>query len=223
MASGVYEILNTANGKRYIGSAADFGRRWSAHQSLLSSGKHHSRHLQSAWNKHGAAAFSFRPILTCAPTKQMLEFYEQQLLDKAKPEYNILPTAGSQLGAKRVPGFQVGRVQSVATRSKISAARAGMKCPGVGAANAVRIVSAETRAKMSAAHKGRKQSPEHVAARAAALRGNTNSLGSTRSADAVEKSAAAHRGKKRTPEQRANISKGRRESYARSQASTVTL
>ena len=91
--SGIYEILNTANGKRYIGQAVNFAKRWKKHLTELRGGRHHSRHLQSAWNKHGETTFRFLPILTCA--KSMLSFYEQQLLDKAKPEYNIQPIAGS--------------------------------------------------------------------------------------------------------------------------------
>lgn len=94
--SGIYEIVNTVNGKRYIGSAKKFKIRWSKHVSALRLCKHHSRHLQAAWNKYGEAAFKFLPILTCQPS--MLLFYEQQLLDKVKPEYNIAPTAGNTLG-----------------------------------------------------------------------------------------------------------------------------
>lgn len=63
--SGIYEIVNTVNGKRYIGSAKKFKIRWSKHVSALRLCKHHSRHLQAAWNKYGEAAFKFLPILTC--------------------------------------------------------------------------------------------------------------------------------------------------------------
>ena len=54
--SGIYEILNTANGKRYIGSAVHFARRWYLHCWKLNRGEHHSAKLQNAWNKHGAGA-----------------------------------------------------------------------------------------------------------------------------------------------------------------------
>lgn len=165
MRTGVYEILNTANGKRYVGSAKHFARRWTAHRNHLLHGTHHSPHLQAAWNKYGEASFRFLPILTCQPS--MLLFYEQQLLDKVKPEYNILPIAGSHLGAKRKPGFQVGRVQTVETRAKLSAARVGTRSPAVADANRTRVVSDESRQKMSDARKGKPQTPEHVAKRAA--------------------------------------------------------
>jgi predicted GIY-YIG superfamily endonuclease len=35
---GIYEIANRVNGKRYIGSAAFFNKRWSQHRGLLRRG-----------------------------------------------------------------------------------------------------------------------------------------------------------------------------------------
>lgn len=114
-ASGCYEILNTVNGKRYIGSTMNLKKRWTEHRKILRGGRHNNQILQRAWNKYGEDAFKFLPILTCAPTKQMLMFYEQQLLDKVNPEYNILTTAGTCLGAKR----------SDASRKRMSEAHIG--------------------------------------------------------------------------------------------------
>src|SRR5574340_833239 len=99
MTTGVYEILNRENGKRYIGSALNLNRRIGRHRGDLRRGEHHSQKLQRAWNKHGEQAFVFKEILTCQPS--MLLFYEQQLLDKAQPEYNIGAIAGAaMLGRK---------------------------------------------------------------------------------------------------------------------------
>lgn len=50
-SSGIYEIVNTINGKRYVGSAVSLKRRWVDHRRDLRAGKHHSRHLQNAWAK----------------------------------------------------------------------------------------------------------------------------------------------------------------------------
>ena len=86
--SGIYEILNTVNGKRYIGSAVYIVGRFARHRMHLRRGTHHSVHLQRAWNKHGEEAFEFRPILFC--TKDMLLYYEQLAIDAFKPLYNIL-------------------------------------------------------------------------------------------------------------------------------------
>ena len=209
MTSGVYEILNTTNGNRYIGSAKCFARRWTAHRNHLIKGTHHSRHLQSAWNKYGEESFKFKPILTCAPTKQMLLFYEQQLLDKVKPEYNILTIAGSHLGSKRAPGFQIGRRQSAETRKKISDGRTGIKCESVAEANRARVVSDTTRAKMSAARKGKSQSPEHVAKRAAAQVGKSLSL------EHRAKLSAARTGMTPSSETRAKMSASQKARFAK--------
>ena len=100
-ASGVYEIANLVNGKRYIGSATNFRGRWNVHRSDLRKGKHHSKKLQHAWNKYGAEAFRFGPLLLCS--KPNLIFFEQRCLDGLRPEYNIATVAGSILGMKLSP------------------------------------------------------------------------------------------------------------------------
>ena len=64
-ASGVYEIVNQRNGKRYIGSAQRFGPRWAQHLRRLRKGNHHSWKLQKDFNGFGEAAFRFTPLLVC--------------------------------------------------------------------------------------------------------------------------------------------------------------
>jgi group I intron endonuclease len=191
--SGVYEIVNSVNGKRYVGSAVNFRLRFRTHLSLLRSGKHHSRKLQSAWKKHGEAAFVFRPILVCAPAQVVL--YEQIAMDALLPEYNICKVAGSAIGlrwteeareAARVRNalsnpFK-GRTHSPEARALIAAAKMGnvatkgkrrsaeaVEKTAAGHRGAKR--SAETRARIAAAALGRKRTPESVEAGAAKLRG----------------------------------------------------
>ena len=160
--SGIYEIVNTVNGKRYIGSANKLKLRQWQHVNSLKRNKHHSIKLQRAWNKYGEAAFKFLPILTCQPS--MLLFYEQQLLDKVRPEYNIAPTAGSSRGIKRGP-------LSPEHKAKISEGGKGLKR------------SEETRKRMSEAQKGnkksqgRKPSAEALAAQSVRSKGNKYGLG----------------------------------------------
>ena len=89
--SGCYEIVNTTNGHRYIGSSVDIKARWRAHLSALRSGSHRSTYLQRAWDKYGEAAFIFKPLLYC--DLKMTLLYEQILLDGLKPEYNIATCA----------------------------------------------------------------------------------------------------------------------------------
>jgi group I intron endonuclease len=96
--SGIYQITNTINGKRYIGSSVDFQKRWTLHARRLDKNIHHCHHLQAAWNKYGADCFEFAIIERCEKCELLTR--EQYYLDTLKPEYNISPTAGSRLGVK---------------------------------------------------------------------------------------------------------------------------
>ncbi len=99
--SGIYQIINKVNGKRYIGSAVNIKTRWSQHISDLRKKKHHSRQLQNSWNKYGENNFVFSVLLYCS--KKSLIYNEQIMLDKyqsANPSfgYNMRPIAESNLG-----------------------------------------------------------------------------------------------------------------------------
>lgn len=96
--TGVYAIINTYNGKSYIGSSVDLESRFQRHRRDLRNGRHPNRHLQRAWNKYGAGVFMFKVLAQCHPGK--LIDTEQFYIDRYKPEYNISPTAGSVLGLK---------------------------------------------------------------------------------------------------------------------------
>lgn len=181
MSSGIYEIVNTVNGKRYIGQSADIPRRWSEHRRCLRRGCSRHLPLQSSWNMHGEAAFAFNILVLCDP--ENLTPLEQQWFDSLKPEYNICPAAGSRLRVRA----------SDETRAKMSVARLGKK------------QSPEHAEKKAAAIRGTKygpQSREHVEKRLAAQRGRKQSPAS------IEKRADKLRGKKRTQEQRENIRNG---------------
>lgn len=103
--SGVYEIRNTLNNKRYIGSSINIYRRWRDHKRMLNLSVHPNKHLQSAWNKYGEKHFVFKILETCEPIKDTILFLEQKYLD-LKPEYNNSPTAGSNLGWKPTEEFR---------------------------------------------------------------------------------------------------------------------
>jgi group I intron endonuclease len=66
---GIYGIFNKKNGKRYIGQATDFIKRKSDHLTLLRHGKHHSPHLQAAYDKYGEQSFEIRLIENCTIDK----------------------------------------------------------------------------------------------------------------------------------------------------------
>lgn len=93
MPAAVYEIINTASQKRYIGSSKNYTRRFSGHKAALKSNTHPNKHLQSAWNKYGENAFTFKLLLICSP--ELMRFYEQRGIDVLKPEYNQSKSAYS--------------------------------------------------------------------------------------------------------------------------------
>lgn len=150
--SGIYLIINTANGKVYVGQAVNLAKRKRNHFSALKLGKHRNKHLQAAYNQYGGEAFVFEVVqeFTDAPDKQdlakSLARLEQHWIDfyqSTNPEYgyNMCPSAGSSLGYKH----------SAETRAKVAAAGRG------------RVSSPDTRAKISAAHKGKRLSSAHRA------------------------------------------------------------
>ncbi len=105
--TGVYCILNTVTGKRYVGSAAkSIKQRWAVHRSELKLRRHHSIRLQNSWNLRGAHAFEFTVLCSCSPEwcLAMEQFYINKY-QSSLPSlgYNINPTAGSALGVKMTP------------------------------------------------------------------------------------------------------------------------
>lgn len=186
MTSGIYEILNTVNGKRYIGHTSNFKARFKCHRGQLRGGRHHSAYLQAAWNKYGESAFVFTPLFECLPDE--LVAYEQAAMDYLKPEYNIAVSAvASALGLKRRPF-------TAEHRAKLAAANVGKK------------QSAEVVAKRAATLRGRKFTPEHCAA---ISRGKMGNIVKPFSAQGRLNMGKAHLGKKRPPEWCDAISKGR--------------
>jgi group I intron endonuclease len=173
VVSGIYEILNTANGKRYIGQAVDFVKRWRLHTIQLHKGVHHSKHLQSAWNLYGESAFKFHELGRCAP--EHLTFFEQAWMDARKPEYNLAPAAGSVLGIKRSPETRAKMSKACMGNKKLL----GKKLPAVhraniGKGNTGKFLPLAVRVKISKARTGIKQGPhsaEHRAKIGAANRG----------------------------------------------------
>lgn len=140
MKSGIYAIRNLTNQKVYVGSAINYENRWKKHKNSLLNGKHHSRHLQSSWDKYGKDNFIFE-ILEIVLEKELLIEAEQKWIDHYKSfdkkfGYNISPTAGSCLGVKhskemreRVSRAAKGRKLSDEAKKNISKAKMGEKNP----------------------------------------------------------------------------------------------
>ena len=101
LITGVYEIKNIVDGRRYVGSAINIFRRWQKHKDPLRKNKHYNLKLQRAWNKYGESSFVFSVLLWCS--KENLIRYEQLCIDGLNTYhdgYNAAPLAGSCLGAK---------------------------------------------------------------------------------------------------------------------------
>ena len=171
MASGIYQIRNLINGKRYIGSAVNFGKRWRNHKCLLRTGAHKNAHLQAAWNKHGEGSFVFEVLLECE-VEELIE-YEQLCLEEECPEYNICKVAGSSLGRMHTEETKKklsARKVSEEARKKISEANKGHVAWNKGQktseevkqklSDAARNRSAETKRKLSEGRKGKPHTEE---------------------------------------------------------------
>lgn len=103
--SGIYQLLNAANGKVYIGSAVDLMKRVLHHRQELRDNEHRNPKLQRAWRKYSEAAFEAR-VIEFVPNKADLIEREQYWIDlaqSAKNGYNCAPQAGSQLGYRYTP------------------------------------------------------------------------------------------------------------------------
>jgi len=112
--SGIYQIRNTLNGRKYIGSAVNILRRFNEHKKHLRTGHHDNIHLQRAWDKYGEMAFVFE-IIEFVENKQLLCEREQHWIDVTVDRYNIDLLAYSKLGTK----------MSEESKRKMSAARMG--------------------------------------------------------------------------------------------------
>ena len=133
--SGVYQIKNLINGKRYIGSSVNIRKRWNSHRGMLAKGIHHSSHLQNAWNKNGKNNFIFEVLEEVYEVDDLIAS-EQKYIDQYNSSnrcegYNIAPIAGgSCLGRKYSPEtiekFKK-RKHTQETKDKIGKANRGMK------------------------------------------------------------------------------------------------
>lgn len=103
--SGVYVILCTANGRRYVGSSNDIWRRFREHRNDLRRGEHHSLRMQADWTEHGEAVFSFFVAMTVSDGPE--RFAAEQILldacDAVVTGYNTAPNTYCLVGTKRTP------------------------------------------------------------------------------------------------------------------------
>lgn len=148
----VYQIRHIESGKVYVGSAVDPRSRRRQHQHELRKGTHHSSYLQHAYDKYGEDAFVFEiiePVLFCEDLIARETHWIRALCAAERSHgYNVLPLAGSPLGAKRTDEERA----RISERSKAQWA------------------DPDQRAKASAAQKKRFADPEERARRSEQVR-----------------------------------------------------
>lgn len=220
---GVYEIVNLANGRSYVGSTNNMKKRWFNHINCLRRDAHSNPHLQAAFNKYGEGAFVFC-VLEQIGDESILCDREQVYLDRLfevdDNPYNIAICA--EASARGIP-------KSKETRRKLSKANMGkspswearrkqsMKLRGrkftdehkrkIGIANKGRVKSLEERRKISEGNKGKVISEETRRKMSMASTGRVKSAGERR------KLSEANKGKKLSEETKQKISKVRAKPY----------
>lgn len=99
MATGVYVIRDSVDGKIYIGSTSrEMCLRFKEHQRHLLKKVHCNFRLQKAWDMHGRENFTFTVLEECEPNRCVER--EQWWMDFLCPELNVHPIAGSSFGYK---------------------------------------------------------------------------------------------------------------------------
>lgn len=106
--SGIYQIRNLVDGKKYIGSSVNLGERFLDHRRELNTSKHCNPYLQAAWLKYGESKFTFEILSLCNPSDTLTE--EQIAIEIAESEcgwdmlYNLSKKAGAPMaGRKHTP------------------------------------------------------------------------------------------------------------------------
>jgi group I intron endonuclease len=135
---GIYQIRNTINEKKYVGSAVDLGERWRWHRHSLRHNSHRNQYLQRAWNKYGESSFVFEVLQVLEqPSKEELLAAEQHWLNALQSYdravgYNILLVAGNTLGRRLSEGAKaklraahLGKTLTEEHRANIAAAQVG--------------------------------------------------------------------------------------------------
>lgn len=142
--SGIYQIRNLLNERKYIGSTSSFKKRHSEHLSRLRNNSHCNQFLQRDFNKCGEEFFVFEIVeLMNLPDDRLSRetFWIGEYYDNQQNCYNICVKANSTLGRKHseetkrklseskkgLPSSMKGRKHSDATKKKMREAQLGEK------------------------------------------------------------------------------------------------
>lgn len=84
--SGVYQIINTVTGDRYVGSSRDVMQRIAGHKCPSRWKKHPNSPLYNDMQKYGLDKFRFDILAPVEP--EYLTLVEQEFIEMLEPEYN---------------------------------------------------------------------------------------------------------------------------------------
>lgn len=87
----IYRIVNTMDGRSYVGQTNNVKRRRKEHFLDLKAGEHHNPFLQNAYNKYGHSAFTFEVLEQNIPTEKIneREIYWIERIDSFNTGYNL--------------------------------------------------------------------------------------------------------------------------------------
>lgn len=119
---GIYCIINTVTGKRYVGKSIDIENRFQGHTLELKSNSHFNSYLQRAWNKYGEACFEFAVLEQC--NEESLDDREKYWIDyfggfTSPLTYNL---AEGGAGGRMHPDIVMRRADSISRSRKLTPA-----------------------------------------------------------------------------------------------------
>lgn len=121
----IYKIVNTVNGKFYVGSTTNTRERFRVHRNRLRNNKHHCGHLQAAWNKYGENSFIFHVVETITDGQSLQDAEDVWLQEHVGKEhcYNHgLRSGAPWRGVKKEDHPNFGKPKTEEERRAISSA-----------------------------------------------------------------------------------------------------
>ncbi len=198
---GIYSIVNTYNGKMYIGQSINISNRVSKHFQELRAGNHKNQKLQNSYNHLGHNYFRWEVLLECE--KEELDDNEIEMIkkfDSVSNGYNLEYGGNryktlSEETKKKIAKWNIGRKLSEETKNKIRNSLLGK--PGTPMSEERRLAQSKFMIgkKMRLGKTGAKLSEETKKKMSISKIGNSNAKGSKRTDE--EKRKLSELGKKR--------------------------
>lgn len=220
----IYKIRNVVNQKFYVGSTINMKERTRTHRNRLRGNRHHSSHLQAAWNKYGEECFVFEVVEYVASVDALQVAEDVWLAEHVgqpycynKSRYSDTPMRG--IRTEDHPCF--GRVRPAEEVAAISASVKKLYEGGFDPRTGKRhteetkaAISAKVQAALAEGRSGKFIPSEETRKRMSqALKGNQNAKGHVRTEVHRQKLSEANKGnqnwlgKRHTDESKAKMSK----------------